>query len=176
MKNHVPNEVSYKAARALAYLMTRKWWKELKDTYYKLTDNHYKESGLSIEDWILSNADINTVASIIPWAETETSAITWVKRHREFQKLWMDNFGSNPEPTFKVGDLVRVKEAKFKEEKYSCAFVYEMRCLAGQVFKIRAIEDMEEDEKGTVPDDGYVYRLENDENNWLWASSMLEKA
>ena len=92
MEKHALETVSYKAARALAYLMTRKWWKELKEIYYSLSDNIYAEEGLSIEDWILENADEYLVIDIIPWAATETPIKVWRNRHEKFRKLWNNNF------------------------------------------------------------------------------------
>lgn len=75
------------------------------------------------------------------------------------------------EPIFKVGDIVTIK--KLTRDDGECRFGIndDMISMSGKSFTIRGIEPATAS-TGTIPDDGYRYKLEG--SGWSWASSMFE--
>lgn len=74
---------------------------------------------------------------------------------------------------FKVGDKVKVLPRTGDSDDYRSGYEDSMCCLAGRIFTIKDI-DTPENSDSLIPDDGYVYKLEEDIMRWNWNSSMLE--
>ena len=74
---------------------------------------------------------------------------------------------------FKVGDKVRVLPRTGKQNDYRSGYMNNMLDYVGNIFTIKSM-DVSDDIETIIPDDGFVYTLEGDEDNWSWNSSMLE--
>lgn len=74
---------------------------------------------------------------------------------------------------FKVGDKVRVLPRTGKQNNYRSGYMNNMLDYVGNIFTIKSM-DVSDDIETVIPDDGFVYTLEGDEDNWSWNSSMLE--
>lgn len=74
---------------------------------------------------------------------------------------------------FNIGDKVRVLPRTGKPDDYRSTYMDSMLDYVGKVFTITAVE-LNDDPDTLISDDGYSYRLKDDEMNWSWDSSMLE--
>lgn len=76
-------------------------------------------------------------------------------------------------PTFKIGDMVRIKERKYPEENYYAHYLDEMLDCAGGVYKVvKVAKQTCRRDKNLIDDDGFVYKLSG--LRWNFVSPMLE--
>lgn len=78
---------------------------------------------------------------------------------------------------FKVGDEVIVAKRVLSSGFYTYCFIDDMAKMAGTKAKILVCREDREPQSGLggmAPDDGYLYRLDIDHQDYSWASSMLE--
>ena len=76
------------------------------------------------------------------------------------------------EPTYKIGDIVKVVKRTRRDSDYRFTFIDDMAKLEGRVYKISHISGTCIDSY-LVPDDGHCYSLEG-AGGFNWASSMFE--
>ena len=77
---------------------------------------------------------------------------------------------------FQVGDFITIKQLRLEDDKanmYRFGLNSVMVALSGKSCKIKSVNKTGS-APGKLPDDGYLYRLEEDPGNWAWASSMFE--
>lgn len=87
------------------------------------------------------------------------------------------------EPLYKVGDIVLVK-AKLDDgyDSYDYRFTFIDKMMddyGGTVCTIKEVDTRDVNPNvnpnvDQIPDDGYLYHLEEDDGQWSWASSMFE--
>lgn len=79
------------------------------------------------------------------------------------------------EPLYKVGDKVRIVEKIYPTTHYRCGFTDDMSKLSGRTFTIRSVREYSGKTKYDIPDDHYIYSLDEDiAKEYLWVSSMFE--
>lgn len=79
------------------------------------------------------------------------------------------------EPTYKIGDKVRIKVRTKRESAYRCSFIDDMANKAGTICVVQSVYRGGNYSSGQLPDDGYNYNLENG-GCWTYTSAMLELA
>lgn len=75
------------------------------------------------------------------------------------------------EPLYKVGDKVKVIARKARASDYRFGFLNTMCVYAGQIVTIASVSTPPK--SGTFQDDGYLYKILEDKENYWWASSMF---
>lgn len=79
-----------------------------------------------------------------------------------------------PEPLFKVGDWVTVKERQGDGGAYRGFYIDDMTQYAGKAYRVSKVCRDSNHKTYGLPDDGHLYTLEGDKVGWSWPSSALE--